>query len=152
EGALRPFDRTRQALRSIGADLTACVHACLPSRFSRSVDHTLLPAMGWRVLGKLRVLALGALAIDAALIARVVSDRFDGPLPRFATNGDRILVVLGAAALLVIVADVLQLAVRNRSVRVAQRVELDIDVFFHAGMPPVKVLDISPGGVGLLFA
>ena len=144
--AMRIGDWTRNAWRTVGADLAA-FGSLIRARSDRPIADR-RGATGLRTLGRLRVLTGVIIALDIALLLRGATLIFENLLPPF-TVGQRVLIMAIGLFTLVPMVDVLHLVVARKQRRKNFRLEAELDV--RVGDRDARTIDLSTSGVGVLL-
>ena len=142
-GTMERGDWTRQAWRTLAADLNAFSTVLGIQR--RVVHFHATAGSGLGALGKLRLPAATLLALDVAIVARGLTLVWPRLLPRFSLSGRLVALALGVVVI-VVLADVLQMAVRRKQRRTSFRLATDLPAVIDGR--PVQVVDLAVKGLG----
>ena len=145
-GTLALGDRTRHTLRSMEAYSAAAVRALTPVLPTRPRQRRERDEGGVRALGRLQLLTLTTLALDALLIARGLGEWTRDVLPPFDGREIYAALIFGVFVLAPMM-DVLQLMASRRAVSGDFRHPVNLRT--RVGFIEARAVDLTPRGLGI---
>ncbi|MEM7285173.1 MAG: glycosyltransferase family 2 protein, partial [Actinomycetota bacterium] len=143
-GVMRIGDWTKQAWRTVGADLSAFADVLGLTKRPRAFSNT--STTGMKVLGDMRMVTATLVLLDLALVLRGLTMFWPRMLPRFSATG-RVMALLIGLVVVIGIVDVLQVVVRRRQRRAQYR--LNTRFIGYVDGRRGDVIDLAPSGAGI---